>query len=292
MFVYLDSVKTSNSSAAGDDFARAVAEHVLESSSVSSSWNIEDVRLIGVGITDTGAQALAEVIPNTTTLRELHLDYNNITAIGTESLVKAASMCGSVVPTIKVLSLEGNPIGPQGVKTILKHCSTSSLVTLDLVNTGLGNEGMPYVGELLRNTKTRLRCLSLRNNGISDTSSITDALEANSTLERISLSFNQLNDSNVRDFSRAILRNHHLKELYLGWNSAITDVGGRWLEIALSHNDTLHVVDVHGLGAMSLGLQRRIATLAHDIPGRRREMAQRLSLLLLDWKFTCEQSME
>lgn len=257
-------------SATADDYAIAAAEALRH-----PNCKVESIDFVNLGITDVGARALGTAMPFSSTLQVLYLGLNKITGVGAKFLAAGAAQS----KTLKKLHLSGNAtLGPDGVKAFAE-CNPP-LELLDLEDTGIGNEGMCFVSELLLKTQT-LQHLSVGWNGISDTGPIANALAVNSSLKTLSMVNKDINDHGILGLAKAITRNKHLEVLELRRNEAMTDVGGNAILLALTHNEILRELDIDGTN-ISKKVSRRISELSRDVQDRRRRLLQRMPLLLME----------
>lgn len=245
------------------------------------------IRFSNAGITDSGVASLGRAIPHSTTLKNLDVGHNDISAVGAREIAHAVSLSCSLVD----ISLEGNTLGPNGIKAFAEI--NPPLQWLNLQDTGIDDAGMPYFASLLRSTST-LKILHLEDNLISDTGPIADALSTNSTLQSLYLGSNIITDRGIRGLAKAIICNKHLRYLDLMYNDEISDIGGNALLTALPHNTIIDVFfSQHDTGSMS----DEVAIEINEIDNwerRRPGMYQRVSVLLLTFadypktKFACK----
>lgn len=162
------------SSATADECAEATAEALSH-----SDCRVAETDFSQLEITDNGAESLGRAISNSTTLATLCLSGSRISAVGVRAIAQGASQSCSLTN----ISLGVNPaIGPKGISALAEF--NPPLQSVSLVNTGIGDAGMPLVAAFLRSTET-LQYLHLDSNGFSDTGPIADALSVNSTLQRV-----------------------------------------------------------------------------------------------------------
>jgi hypothetical protein len=95
----------------------------------------------------------------------LDLSYNKITSVGASIIAEALNNN----TTLGQLFIRGNRLYDKGVHSLTKTLSlnNSKIQLLDLQNTGITDEGVGYLAEMLK-ANTRLICLLLGNNEISD----------------------------------------------------------------------------------------------------------------------------
>ncbi len=77
----------------------------------ASSSSITSLSLVNSSLGDDAVKVLSKALPNLTSLRKLYLGNNEILCPGARNI----SIAVSTLPTLEVLSLSHNPIGPKGV---------------------------------------------------------------------------------------------------------------------------------------------------------------------------------
>jgi internalin A len=132
---------TSSTTGIGDEGAAAIAEHLP---------NLTSLDLWGNSIGAEGAAAIAEHLPN---LTSLNLINNSIGAEGAAAIAEH-------LPNLTSLNLTNNSIGDEGAAAIAEHLP--NLTSLDLTNNSIGDEGAAAIAENLPN----LTSLDLSNNSI------------------------------------------------------------------------------------------------------------------------------
>lgn len=251
----------------GQPYTEAIALAIF----LGEQCKLLKVTILGNPINDVAAEALGRALPCSTSLRYLHLRGNGITSAGFKAIAEGASQCRSL--GYVCLADQAN-IGVEGIK-VFAECNSPFLKTLSLRGIGIGDDGMPFVATLLRNT-TSLLSLDLSLNNISDTYPIADALSFNSTLLSLDLSDNNITDNGIRGLAKVIYFNSRLLFIALVQNHQLTrDGAGPMLEAALSHNDVLLGLFI----SSGFGLPWR------DKLERRRRMSHRLSLTLLEFPY-------
>ncbi|RNF06753.1 uncharacterized protein Tco025E_07493 [Trypanosoma conorhini] len=84
---------------------------------------------------DAGAQAIANAVRWNGTLEDLSLQYCGVGASGAEALAEGVLRCSNV----RVFSLRGNPIGPEGMKRIGAALGIGGRIeAIDVAGTGFG----------------------------------------------------------------------------------------------------------------------------------------------------------
>ncbi len=77
----------------------------------ASSSSITSLSLVNSSLGDDAVKVLSKALPNLTSLRKLYLGNNEILCPGAHSI----SIAVSSLPTLEILSLSHNPIGPKGI---------------------------------------------------------------------------------------------------------------------------------------------------------------------------------
>ncbi|XP_044170560.1 NLR family CARD domain-containing protein 3-like [Acropora millepora] len=178
----------------------------------------------------------------------------------------------------------------------------TSLTSLDLSHTSIGDEGAKSISEALR-VNTSLTSLDLSHNSIHDegAKSISEALRVNTSLTSLFLDWNSIRDEGAKSLSEALRVNTSLTYLVLDWNS-IGGEGAKSLFETLRVNTSLTSLDlshnsIHDEGAKSLsealGVNTSLTFLGLDWNSIRDERAKSLSealrvntsltSLVLDW---------
>ena len=148
-----------------------------------------DLNLFNNDIHEEGIHHIAQLLQNTSVVRELDLTYN--------------------------------PIGDGGLKRLCEALSTNTtLEELDLVCCSI-NSG-PLLGQLL-SENTSLHHLSLHGNKITDCRSIAAGLSKNRTLRELWMCHCVLTDKCVEDLSTGL--NNYIQDLDIAWNDLITEDG-------------------------------------------------------------------
>ena len=165
---------------------RGLCKCLNAQSKISSQLNLE---LSNNDIHEEGIHHIAQLLQNTSVVRELDLTENLIGDGGLKSLCKALSTN---------TTLE---------KLRLARCS---------INSG------PLLGQLL-SENTSLHCLNLSGNKITDCRSIADGLSKNRTLRKLWMCNCGLSDKYVEDLSTGLC--NYIQVLNIGENDSITEDG-------------------------------------------------------------------
>lgn len=155
--------------------------------------HVEHVSIWGNGVTDKGAQSLADVI-GTCPLRSLILSNNEIGDAG----LSAMSLGIARSSTLRHVDLSVNAgmtdNGLQQLVQALKDARDSGIETLNLSNAGFSNPGCQYLGSWLSQPATckKLTSVDLSYNAVEDpgAEALAAALRVNDTLTELNLSGN------------------------------------------------------------------------------------------------------
>mmetsp|Transcript_72469 Transcript_72469/g.235401 ORF Transcript_72469/g.235401 Transcript_72469/m.235401 type:complete len:236 (-) Transcript_72469:175-882(-) len=107
-------------------------------------------------IGDEGAKLLAGALP-TSGLEALHLSSNRIGIVGGEAIAKVLADC----PSLKELTFDHNDIGDIGAFTFADHLSKSYLSKIDLRGNRISPRGSCALEHLFREMKGELRVVGL-----------------------------------------------------------------------------------------------------------------------------------
>ena len=222
----------------GDNEAKDLSQLLVEYPDLVNRMNplMNDKYIYCVGISDAGAEALAQALHHNSTLTELNLSNNSISDAGTVALAQALHHNS----TLTWVYLSNNSISDAGAVALaqaLHHNST--LRELNLFNNSISDAGAVALAQALHHNST-LTELNLSNNSISDagTVALAQALHHNSTLTWVYLSNNNISDAGAVALAQALHHNSTLTDLHLS-NNSISDAGAVALAQALHHNSTL-----------------------------------------------------
>jgi hypothetical protein len=148
---------------------------------------VEHLDLAYCQLGDAETKVIAEAIKTQkqSSLKELHMEHNNIRAQGGKSLGDALSK----QKTIEKVYLQWNPFGDEGGQYISRAIKTNGSIThLDMHMTGFADGASKIMANSLKFNST-LTWLNLSFNPISDTGAeaIADGLVRNKTIETINL---------------------------------------------------------------------------------------------------------
>ncbi|XP_072133551.1 NACHT, LRR and PYD domains-containing protein 3-like isoform X2 [Mobula birostris] len=158
---------------------------------------IQKLWLIGVGLTDSGAEDLASALNTNPSLMELDLSGNELGDSGVK-LVSAALRNPEC--KIQTLWLEKVGLTDSGAEDLASALSTNpSLMELNLNGNELGDSGVKLVSAALRNPECKIQKLGLDGVGLTDSGAedLVSALSTNPSLTKLSLALNSLTDRSV-----------------------------------------------------------------------------------------------
>lgn len=193
------------------------------------------------GIADAGAQTVARLI-RAGHLTTIYLGCNLITQAGVEALCQAIEDTN----TVQALWLKRNPIGPNGAQRIASMLrGNTSMKTLDLVNTGIGEAGFHAIIRSLIDQNRTLEYLYLSGNGLDEQEAplLAELLRVNPTLKGLFLSVNRLADTGLNILLQGLEANSALEFLGLASNE-IGDKTAPRLFAAVSAHPNLRALDL------------------------------------------------
>jgi Ran GTPase-activating protein (RanGAP) involved in mRNA processing and transport len=148
--------------------------------------------------------------------KKLELGCNKITSVGASIIAKALNRNA----TLDILYLNKNHLSDKGIYTLATTLSlnNSKLSFLGLQDTGITDEGVKYIAEMLK---------------------------TNTAIDRLLLSWNGISDQGVKILVDA-LTNHNttLQTLRLSNNKLISDSSAEFLVEMLKQNKTLRCLDI------------------------------------------------
>eukprot|EP00359_Climacostomum_virens_P001679 CAMPEP_0204897674 /NCGR_PEP_ID=MMETSP1397-20131031/869_1 /ASSEMBLY_ACC=CAM_ASM_000891 /TAXON_ID=49980 /ORGANISM="Climacostomum Climacostomum virens, Strain Stock W-24" /LENGTH=860 /DNA_ID=CAMNT_0052065451 /DNA_START=87 /DNA_END=2668 /DNA_ORIENTATION=+ len=158
------------------------------------------------------------------------------------------------IQSVETLDLKSNRLTESGSVTILSRLKTGNLQELNLSENQLGLKTFDLLVELLDDSKCKLKKLNLDSTGIKTNSvmKLCDVLIYNSSLGRLSLAKNRINETAARAIGNMLKANSTLKNLDLHWNQ-VRGPGMESIFGGLMSNNTLKVLD---LSWNALGRQR------------------------------------
>lgn len=212
---------------ARDYIYRLTDSHIhLLVNALKKNPSITSLNLSGNNIKDEGASALATV----STLKELDISYNRITAVGAEALAKT---------DLQKLSLEANPI-------VYFRSSNEKYEQFELIiNAFINNKTIIDLNLYCQYIPDSLIAKLIAENNTIKTLSISrdlidialDGIKENKTLESLYIPENSITDKGIE----YICENTSLKKLRID-ESQITDVGAKLLSNHQTLED-LHIFD-------------------------------------------------
>ena len=211
------------------------------SSTVLKCVKITKLVLSKNSITDRGATALAEMLKENRTLRQLDIGGNSIDVGAAIALVEMLKE----KKTLQQLSIRNNFIGDGGATTlaeILKENKT--LQQLDIGDTSIGNGGATILAERLKENRT-LQKLDIGFNSIGDggVTALVEMLKENRTLQQLDISSNSIGDGGATALTEMLKVNRTLQQLDISFNS-IGDGGAIALAEMLKENMTLQQLKI------------------------------------------------
>ena len=139
-------------------------------------------------------------------------------------------------------SLHGNPLGDQGVTSIVDAIlanEATAISTLDIGDCGLSDEGATQIARLLESNNT-LTDLNISANKMTREGwrEISDALKKNVKLRALSLDYNKIGDEDLAVLADGFRHSTSLRSVDLEANR-IHDEGGRILLDVLRENEKI-----------------------------------------------------
>ncbi|NXQ37467.1 LRC45 protein, partial [Alaudala cheleensis] len=150
---------------------------------------------------------------------------------------------------VAALALGDCGLSEEGARLLLHGlCSNTTVKSLDLKGNNLRSVGAEALGKLLRQNQA-IRSLTLEWNSLGlweeSFSLFCQGLRANSSLQRLDLRNNQINQHGAAELGLALAHNSSLQQLDLRWNN-IGLLGGRALLNCLRSNRTLKRLELAG----------------------------------------------
>ena len=150
----------------------------------ADSPELRELRETELIVGDTGAAAVARLLPASTHLRELWLPHCDIGATGARALGRALPLARA----LRTLGLRGNFLGNTGVAQLASGGGTLALTQLDLQSNGITADGGLALARLLH-VAPALQTLCLSGNALDDQGLIALAAGAgqHATLQRLEM---------------------------------------------------------------------------------------------------------
>ena len=145
------------------------------------------LRRTGIGVYD--CRALGELLSSSSTLTTLDISNNNLTPEALHLLFNGLQHNS----TLESLALSFNPLGSGGAVALLKSRVAHNLRSLQLRETGIGEEDCQSLGELLTSS-TRLKFFDIGQNSLPPNAMqlIVSGLQYNTTLQELNMKGNSL----------------------------------------------------------------------------------------------------
>ena len=176
-------------------------------------------------------------------IKTLKLYVSKLDAHACDLLAKAVPE----MPTLEELDLGHNPaIGGGGAVSLIRSLYTSSVKTLRLTNTGIGEEDCVCLSELLK-SNPHLEHLHVGGNNLSSESAemITSGATHSSSLRILDMPYSQFSVAAVVNLASLLSEQSKCKlEGLTLWYCDISSEGAAALATALGKNTTLHTLDL------------------------------------------------
>ncbi|CAF4854652.1 unnamed protein product [Rotaria socialis] len=216
------------------------AYHIAHMLETNKTLTVLNIGYNGLG--DKGLCSLSEGLHKNMTLEELYLGCTGIGDAGAKSL---AQVLQNNINGLKIISLESNAIGDNGARDLaLALRNNKTLTTLDLARNKIGILGAEYFFESLQSSPVKVSLEENRDfchlvepvSRIKNDQSLTkfslnkihlkavtakyiaDALQKNTTIKELDLSYNCIGTKEIIHFANILRENTTLKTLHLGAN--------------------------------------------------------------------------
>ena len=213
----------------GEKGATALAEALKFNST------LQTLNLAHNAIVNEGVLALAEALKVNSTLQTLNLSYNKLRNMDTwaHQVWKA----NSVLPGFENYRVDRATAFAEALKT------NSTLLTLELCENRVGDEGAIVIAEALKMNRT-LQTLNLHENGVGDKGAMAMAemLKINPALQSLHLGYNRIGDVGAAAIAEALYSMSTIQVLWKSLCSSSHDIqlyGAK--AIAKVWKDSLHV---------------------------------------------------
>jgi len=219
-----------------DDGAEEVAK-ILKSKTCVTELLVSDNN-----ITEEGAAALAEIVPN---LRRFDIAFNMLSDGGVDTMIRA--MKGAV--NLLHLNLRDNEIELAGAKALaagLLDGAAPQLRSLNLRQNSIMNEGCIELCRALEDHE-HLTALDVRENSIraDGAAAIARLVGTSRSLKYLSMCRNAVSNEGAKNLAVTLKRNSSLVELWMQ-DSHIENAGAEDLAAAIGSNRTLRRFDLRG----------------------------------------------
>lgn len=147
--------------------------------------------------------------------------------------------------SIEKMNLKSNRLSEKGSSMILQTLDFQNIKDLCLSDNKIGPQAIKRIGEILLDSKSNLRHLSLESTGLNDQSGIIifDSLQLNSSVTRLNLAKNNLTHLSARALKSTLITNNTLRRLDLHWNH-LTGIGCAQIFEGITKNNVLAELDL------------------------------------------------
>ncbi|KAL6046565.1 RNA-DNA hybrid ribonuclease [Balamuthia mandrillaris] len=224
--------------------------------------SVTSISLRDCGLQPPAIVAFAEMLAGHPSIKSCAFSGNRLEGMGVGALcsVVLGGNNNATPSVLTTLELSFTSIGAEGVCHIVKVLKEgkSSITSLDLQETGMGDKGAVAIGSLLRSAPP-LKVLKLQDNGIREEGimSIAEALAVNEQLTYLDLTRNEITARAAASLRKALNVNKSLLELGLA-GGALEPASGITLANVLKKNNSLTSLNLWGnsvgagKGALSL----------------------------------------
>ena len=236
------------------------------SASLSQTTKVKSLNLQGNRLRESGAVSIAEGIRGNNSLTYINIGANDINPEGGYAIVDALA-CNS---SITALNLQKNRLGASltGLASLCKHhpclkdinisdcclnasvaekfskqLTSASILSFNLSNNNLGNDGVASLCKALYGKPTRyidLGNVGLTSEGIGG---VCELINIAPSLQTLVLEGNQLSADSMKEFSRVLKLNTTIDSLSLG-ETGIGDEGVVHLSKALTNRHKIRILDL------------------------------------------------
>ena len=210
--------------------ASALAEMLKENRTLRQL----DVSVNSIG--DGGATALAEMLKENRILQQLNVSNNSIGIGGATALVEMLKENR----TLQQLNVSQNSIVEGGATALAEMLKENRMLQqLNVSVNSIGDGGATALGEMLKENRT-LQHLDVSGNSIGDAgaTALGEMLKENRTVQQLNVSSNSIGEGGATALAEMLKENRALQQLDVSWNS-IGDGGATALAEMLKENRTL-----------------------------------------------------
>ncbi|XP_032237000.2 NACHT, LRR and PYD domains-containing protein 14 isoform X2 [Nematostella vectensis] len=185
-------------------------------------------------VTPDAGQALGEMLRHNNTITRLTSIHGNIGDLGAQRISDGLALNTKVTELILVDA----GIGPSGTQALAKAIQNVTL--LDMSINPIGLAGLNAIANILQDNSCRLKTLILDGCGINmfGARSISKALSKNTSLEKLSLACNNIDDEGMCALAKYVTKTKSLQSLDISYNH-ISDVGKKAIIDACSESESL-----------------------------------------------------